>query len=48
MVFKLALTTVALAAFAGAANYKRVTCPGGVNAATNEAVRDPLALILHS
>ena len=38
MVFKLAIATVALAAFAGAANYKRVTCPDGVNTATHEAV----------
>lgn len=37
MVFKLSLATVALAAFAGAANYKRVACPDGVNTATNEA-----------
>ncbi|THH03507.1 hypothetical protein EW145_g6201 [Phellinidium pouzarii] len=37
MVFKLAVLTIALAAFAGAANYKRVTCPDGVNTATHEA-----------
>ncbi|EJD02557.1 manganese peroxidase 3 [Fomitiporia mediterranea MF3/22] len=37
MVFKLVIATVALVAVAGAANYKRVTCPDGVNTATNEA-----------
>lgn len=37
MVFKLALATVALAVFAKAANYKRVSCPDGINTATNEA-----------
>ncbi|KAH8113582.1 manganese peroxidase 3 [Phellopilus nigrolimitatus] len=37
MVFKLSLVTVAFAALVGAANYKRVTCPDGVNTATNEA-----------
>ncbi|KAI5117417.1 hypothetical protein M0805_005477 [Coniferiporia weirii] len=37
MVFKLAIATVALAALANAANYKRVTCPDGVNTATHEA-----------
>ena len=39
MVFKLTVATVALADLVGAANYKRVTCPDGVNTATNEAVR---------
>ena len=38
MVFKLALATVSLAAIAGAANYKRVTCPHSKNTVTNEAV----------
>ncbi|KAH8116589.1 manganese peroxidase 3 [Phellopilus nigrolimitatus] len=37
MVFKLTFVTVALAALASAANYKRVTCPDGKNTATNEA-----------
>ncbi|EJD00765.1 manganese peroxidase 2 [Fomitiporia mediterranea MF3/22] len=35
--FKLAVATVALATTAAAANYKRVTCPDGINTATNEA-----------
>lgn len=39
MALKLTLATVALAAYASAANYKRVACPDGVNTATNEAVR---------
>lgn len=38
MVFKLAIATVALAAFAGAANVKRVACPDGKNFASHEAV----------
>jgi len=37
MVFKLTVATIALAALVGAANYKRVTCPDGVNTATNAA-----------
>ncbi|KAH8110319.1 manganese peroxidase 2 [Phellopilus nigrolimitatus] len=37
MVFKLAAATVALAAFASAANYRRVACPDGVNTASNAA-----------
>ncbi|KAI5116828.1 hypothetical protein M0805_006240 [Coniferiporia weirii] len=37
MVFKLAIATVSLAALAGAANYKRVVCPDGVNVASHEA-----------
>ncbi|THH03758.1 hypothetical protein EW145_g6030 [Phellinidium pouzarii] len=37
MVFKLTLATVALAALVGAANYRRVSCPDGINTATNEA-----------
>ncbi|KAH8110317.1 manganese peroxidase 2 [Phellopilus nigrolimitatus] len=37
MVFKLATAALALAVFASAANYKRVTCPDGVNTATNAA-----------
>ena len=32
---------VASAALVNAANYRRVTCPDGVNTATNEAVRTP-------
>ncbi|KAL5523458.1 hypothetical protein ACEPAG_7631 [Sanghuangporus baumii] len=36
MVFKVAVATIALAAFAGAANIKRVTCPDG-NVASDEA-----------
>ncbi|EJD00764.1 manganese peroxidase 2 [Fomitiporia mediterranea MF3/22] len=35
--FKCAVATVALATAVTAANYKRVTCPDGVNTATNEA-----------
>lgn len=38
MVLKLSVATVALAALAGAVNYRRVTCPDGINTATNEAV----------
>lgn len=38
MVFKLTVALVSLAAFVSAANFKRVTCPDGVNTATNEAV----------
>ncbi|EJD05363.1 manganese peroxidase 1 [Fomitiporia mediterranea MF3/22] len=34
---KLSVAFVALAALVNAANYKRVTCPDGVNTATNEA-----------
>ncbi|EJD05293.1 manganese peroxidase 2 [Fomitiporia mediterranea MF3/22] len=34
---KLAIATIALATSVAAANYKRVTCPDGVNTATNEA-----------
>ncbi|KAI5116829.1 hypothetical protein M0805_006241 [Coniferiporia weirii] len=37
MVLQLTLVTVALAVLASAANYKRVTCPDGVNTATDEA-----------
>ncbi|KAH8116590.1 manganese peroxidase 3 [Phellopilus nigrolimitatus] len=37
MLFKLTFITVALVALASAANYKRVTCPDGVNTCTNEA-----------
>ena len=39
MVFKLAAAAIALAAFANAANVKRVACPDGVNVASHEAVR---------
>lgn len=38
MVLKLAFVTVAVAALAAAANYKRVTCPDGKNTVSNEAV----------
>lgn len=38
MVVKLAITSIALAAFASAAHIKRVTCPDG-NVTSNEAVR---------
>ncbi|KAL5523444.1 hypothetical protein ACEPAG_7617 [Sanghuangporus baumii] len=37
MLSKITLSTVALATLAGAANYKRVTCPDGKNTASNEA-----------
>jgi hypothetical protein len=43
MVFKLSVAVVALAALAGAANYKRVACPDGKNTATNEAVSRSLS-----
>lgn len=38
MVFKLAVATIALAAYAGAAHVKRVTCPDG-NVTSHAAVR---------
>ena len=38
MVFNLAIAAIVTATFAAAANYKRVSCPDGVNTATNEAV----------
>ena len=37
MVFKLTATLVSLAALVSAANFKRVSCPDGVNTATNAA-----------
>lgn len=36
--FKLAFLSSVLATAVYAANFKRVTCPDGVNTATNEAV----------
>ena len=44
MVFKLTVASVALAAFASAANFKRVRCPDG-NVASDEAVS---AILPHS
>ena len=38
MVFRLAISFISLAAFAGAANVKRVTCPDG-NVTSHAAVR---------
>lgn len=46
MVFKLALATVAFAALAGAANYKRVTCPDG-NVASHSAVSNFVSCIAY-
>lgn len=46
MVFKLTVATIALVALAGAATVKRVTCPDGVNTASNEAVSALHSLML--
>lgn len=48
MVFKLAIATVALAAFAGAATVKRVACPDGKNFASHEAVSVSAKVLMRS